>query len=115
MHLQLWAMGRGSSIEQLKRENLPFECISAGDVALLRTPQQEENSVDAPRPRPLTKAEIAEYVRLYATATRNTVEHAGFDGVEIHGANGYLPDQFLREARTSMEAPQKTVRASCSK
>jgi 2,4-dienoyl-CoA reductase-like NADH-dependent reductase (Old Yellow Enzyme family) len=65
-----------------------------GMFALPRTPQQEEN---APRPRPLTKAEIAEYARLYATAARNAVERAGFDGVEIHGANGYLPDQFLKE------------------
>ena len=97
MYLQLWAMGRGASIEQLKREDPSFEFVSAGDVALPRTPQQEENGVDAPRPRPLTKAEIAEYVGLYAKAARNAVERAGFDGVEIHGANGYLLDQFLKE------------------
>ena len=90
-------MWRGASIEQLKREDPSFEYVSAGDVVLPRTPQQEENGVDAPRPRPLTKAEIAEYVRLYATAARNAVECAGFDGVEIYGANGYLPDQFLKE------------------
>ena len=49
------------------------------------------------RPRPLTKAEIAEYVQLYAMGARNAVERAGFDGVEIHGANGFLLDQFLKE------------------
>jgi len=40
--------------------------------------------------------EIGEYVRLFATAAENAVLRAGFDGVEIHGANGYLPDQFLQ-------------------
>jgi 2,4-dienoyl-CoA reductase-like NADH-dependent reductase (Old Yellow Enzyme family) len=40
-------------------------------------------------------------VQLYATASRNAVEHASFDGVEIHGANGYHPDQFLKETSNS--------------
>ena len=39
-------------------------------------------------PRPLTVAEIQEYVQWYAKAARNAVHGAGFDGVEIHGANG---------------------------
>jgi NADPH2 dehydrogenase len=97
MYLQLWALGRAASIEHLKKEDPSFEYVSAGDVPLPGTPQQEESGDDAPRPRPLTKAEIAEYVQLYATAARNAVERAGFDGVEIHGANGYLPDQFLKD------------------
>jgi NADPH2 dehydrogenase len=47
-------------------------------------------------PRALTVEEIEEYVQLYLTAARNAVLGAGFDGVEIHAANGYLPDQFLQ-------------------
>ena len=54
------------------------------------------------RPRPLTEAEIDEYVDLYAAAARNAVENAGFDGVEIHGANSYLLDQFLQDVCVSL-------------
>jgi NADPH2 dehydrogenase len=98
MYLQLWALGRAGSVEQLKREDPSFEYVSAGDVPLPReTPYKEEYGDHPPSPRPLIKGEIAEYVQLYATAARNAVERAGFDGVEIHGANGYLVDQFLKE------------------
>jgi N-ethylmaleimide reductase len=46
-------------------------------------------------PRALEENELAELVRNFVTAARNAQE-AGFDGVEVHGANGYLLDQFLR-------------------
>lgn len=45
-------------------------------------------------PKAATTAEIADLVRDYSQAAANAIE-AGFDGVEIHGANGYLLDQFL--------------------
>ena len=45
----------------------------------------------------LTGSEIAQLVEDYAQAAANAIE-AGFDGVEIHGANGYLIDQFLHHA-----------------
>jgi len=47
-------------------------------------------------PRTLTKDEIKEYIAAYVTAARNAIR-AGFDGVEVHGANGYLPDQFIQD------------------
>lgn len=47
-----------------------------------------------PTPRELTADEIQEIIRDHATAARHAVE-AGFDGIEIHGANGYLTHQFL--------------------
>ena len=43
-------------------------------------------------PRELTRAELREYVQLYSKAA---IE-AGFDSVEVHAANGYLPDQFVQ-------------------
>jgi NADPH2 dehydrogenase len=49
-------------------------------------------------PRALTVEEIKEYVKLYTTAAENAVLKAGFDGVEIHAASGFLLDQFLQTA-----------------
>jgi N-ethylmaleimide reductase len=49
-----------------------------------------------PTPRALDTAEIPAIVEQYAQAARNALT-AGFDGVEVHGANGYLIDQFLRD------------------
>lgn len=47
-----------------------------------------------PTPRALTTEEVKQTVQEYVTAAKNAIE-AGFDGVEIHGANGYLIDQFI--------------------
>jgi N-ethylmaleimide reductase len=49
-----------------------------------------------PTPRALDTAEIPAIVEKYAQAARNALA-AGFDGVEVHAANGYLIDQFLRD------------------
>ncbi len=42
-------------------------------------------------------AEIKQYVEWHRIAAHNAVHRAGFDGVEVHGANGFLVDQFLRD------------------
>ncbi len=55
---------------------------------------------DAAVPVPLTEEEIWEYVGYYKQAAKNAIS-AGFDGVELHGANGYLIDQFI-QAVTNM-------------
>ncbi|MFD7260607.1 alkene reductase [Streptomyces sp. NPDC059874] len=53
-----------------------------------------QGPLDFPTPKELTEDEIARTVEDYAAAARNAVA-AGFDGVELHGANGYLIHQFL--------------------
>jgi N-ethylmaleimide reductase len=52
---------------------------------------------DVPEPQALTIAGIQLIIADYAQAARNAIA-AGLDGVEIHGANGYLLDQFLNSA-----------------
>ncbi|KZV88889.1 FMN-linked oxidoreductase [Exidia glandulosa HHB12029] len=88
IYCQLWALGRAASAEQLALEMPGADVVSSGDV------QQDPNYV---KPRPMTHAEIDEMVTFYADAAKNAVFGAGFDGVEIHGANGYLVDQFINE------------------
>lgn len=48
-------------------------------------------------PEELAEDEIWEVISDFAAAAEKAVHQAGFDGVEIHGANGYLPDQFLQD------------------
>ncbi|KAH9056798.1 hypothetical protein EDB87DRAFT_1686815 [Lactarius vividus] len=83
MFLQLWACGRTADPALLKEEG-GFDLVAPSPIPL-------ENNV----PRELTVAEIKEYVQLYSKAASNAIK-AGFDGVEIHVANGCLPDQFLQ-------------------
>lgn len=54
------------------------------------------------KPRALETEEIPAIVEDYAQAARNAIE-AGFDGVEIHGANGYLIDQFIKDGTNKRE------------
>lgn len=84
----MWALGRAAIAVELKSDDPSFELVAPSPVPLTK------RSTDVPRP--LTISEIEEFVQLYAQAAKNAVE-AGFDGVEIHGANGYLIDQFLQD------------------
>ncbi|KAI8662153.1 Oxidored-FMN domain-containing protein [Fusarium sp. Ph1] len=82
---QLWALGRTAEPDVAKKEGIVF--CSSSDIAL--------DSV-RPRPKPFTIPEIHECIQVYAQAAKNAIE-AGFDGVELHGANGYLIDQFIQD------------------
>lgn len=68
------------------------EIVSASDVPA----EKGGVSTDEPdvKPRPLTETEVEEIIHAFGETTRRAIE-AGFDGVEIHGANGYLIQQFF--------------------
>ncbi|WMM89333.1 NADH-dependent flavin oxidoreductase [Heyndrickxia coagulans] len=69
----------------------PAELVPGGDVVSASETDSSDGSVHA---RALTGEETAEIVKAFGEATRRVIE-AGFDGVEIHGANGYLIQQFF--------------------
>lgn len=96
IYLQLWALGRAADPAQLVLEDPSFKCISSGNIQLVSLGNVKIEGQDL-APHSLTVDEIKEYVQFYATAASNAVHKAGFDGVEIHNANGYLPDQFLQD------------------
>ncbi|WP_341962362.1 alkene reductase [Pseudomonas sp. RC10] len=89
--LQLWHVGRVSHPIYLNGEApvAPSAVQQKGHVSLVRP------LADYPTPRALELAEIEDVVEAYRVGAENA-KAAGFDGVEIHGANGYLLDQFLQ-------------------
>ncbi|RDX42072.1 NADH:flavin oxidoreductase/NADH oxidase [Lentinus brumalis] len=108
IYLQLWALGRAARPKVFHAEFPDYPYVSASDIPLSTSPTEI--------PRPLTKdgtwlqllyltlsfthrlsTEIEEYIQWYGQAASNAVDRAGFDGVELHGANGYLVDQFLQD------------------
>lgn len=91
--LQLWHVGRVSDPIYLNGELpvAPSALKPEGHVSLVR-PQR-----DYVVPRALRTDEIPEIIAAYKTGAENA-KKAGFDGVEIHGANGYLLDQFLQDS-----------------
>ncbi|KAH7371126.1 hypothetical protein BKA66DRAFT_470188 [Pyrenochaeta sp. MPI-SDFR-AT-0127] len=82
---QLWALGRTANAKVAEDEDIII--TSSGDI-----PVDSEHST----PVPLSLDQIKGIIRDYAQAAKNAIE-AGFDGVELHGANGYLIDQFLQD------------------
>jgi 2,4-dienoyl-CoA reductase-like NADH-dependent reductase (Old Yellow Enzyme family) len=92
MLLQLWHVGRVSHPLFLdgKLPVAPSALAPAGNVSLVRPPTPFVT------PRALERAEIPGIIDAYRRGAQNA-ELAGFDGVELHGANGYLLDQFLQD------------------
>lgn len=89
---QLWHVGRISHPDFLDGQ-APVSASALVLDGMVRVPGGERKPYTVPHALPLP--EIAATIAAYKTAAQNAQE-AGFDGVEIHGANGYLPDQFLR-------------------
>jgi N-ethylmaleimide reductase len=92
MVAQLWHMGRLVHPDLGGGQPLSASATTAPDYA--HTYEGKKPYVEA---RVATKDDIARIVDDYAQAARNAVA-AGFDGVQVHGANGYLVDQFLRDS-----------------
>ena len=92
MFLQLWHVGRISDPEYLggAQPVAPSAIAAEGHVNLLR-PKRAFST-----PRALEEKEIPGIIEAYRQGAANA-KAAGFDGVEIHGANGYLLDQFLQD------------------
>ncbi|MBW6452511.1 MAG: alkene reductase [Methyloprofundus sp.] len=91
--LQLWHCGRVSHSSLLPHGMLPQAPSAikpAGEVFTNEGMQAYET------PHALTVDEIQTVIEMYKKAAQNSLA-AGFDGVEVHGANGYLLDQFLRD------------------
>jgi N-ethylmaleimide reductase len=90
--LQLWHVGRISHPDLQPDGALPVAPSPVAAAGMAMTPSGQKPFVE---PRQLAADEIPGLVRQYAAGAWRARE-AGFDGVEIHGANGYLIDQFLR-------------------
>jgi len=92
---QIWHVGRVSHTSYQPNGAAPPSStnrrISTGQVYL----PTADGVADYSTPRALETEEVGQYVEHFRKAARNAIE-AGFDGVEIHGAHGYLIDQFLK-------------------
>ncbi|MDD5404324.1 MAG: alkene reductase [Sulfuricella sp.] len=91
--LQLWHCGRVSHPSLLPDGMLPLAPSAIKPRGEVYTPEGMKPFVT---PHALTLGEMPGIIEQYRSAAGNALE-AGFDGVEIHGANGYLLDQFLRD------------------
>ncbi len=99
--LQLWHVGRQSHQDLQPGGGLP---VAPSAIAAIGEAYTDAGPKPHPVPRALELAEIAGVVAEFRQGAAHALA-AGFDGVEIHGANGYLPDQFLHDGsnqRTDM-------------
>lgn len=102
MFAQLWHVGRVSHISLQEKGQSPVapSAILAEGVKVFLDPEGKGpgngagEMVQHSMPRELSIPEIQDIIRDYVQAAKNAIE-AGFDGVELHGANGYLIEQFI--------------------
>ena len=91
---QIWHVGRISHTSLLPEGEQPVSATAK----IAHTKTFTPNGFDpVSQPRALTTEEVGQVVDQFRQAARNAVD-AGFDGVEVHGANGYLVEQFLRDS-----------------
>lgn len=99
IYLQLWHVGRISHPSLQPDGMLPVapSAIKPRGEAFIENENGEGGLVPFVTPRALQIEEMPYIVRQYARGSRNALE-AGFDGVEVHAANGYLLDQFINSS-----------------
>jgi N-ethylmaleimide reductase len=97
--IQLWHMGSIVHPDFLDGE-LPVSSSAVKQQGSLTTPKGRDREFAVPKA--LTKSEIGNVVQQFADAARRAID-AGIDGVEIHGANGFLVDQFTRDSINQRE------------
>jgi N-ethylmaleimide reductase len=95
---QLWHVGRVSHVDLQPDGQKPVapSAITAKTKTFLIHADGKGEFVPTSEPRALDASELPGIVHAFRHAARNCVSTAGFDGVEVHGANGYLLDQFLK-------------------
>ena len=91
IYCQLFGMGRAADVETSRKEGVPILAPSAIPI--------DGNSAV---PRAMTLDEIRQTIQDFVDSSKNAIR-AGFDGVEIHVANGYLLDQFLQDGSNKRE------------
>lgn len=94
---QLWHMGRAVHSSVTGQQPVAPSAIVAPGLA-----HTYDGKMSYEQPRALDIADIARILDDYAHAARNALA-AGFDGVQLHAANGYLIDQFLRDSTNCRE------------
>lgn len=92
--LQLWHVGRFSSVELQPNGQAP---VAPSAIKAQGSTYTTKGFVPVSTPRALETNEIPGIIEQYRVAARNA-KRAGFDGVEVHSANSYLLDQFLRDS-----------------
>lgn len=96
--LQLWHVGRVSSSKVNGLQPIAPSSILAKNTNVYvfdGAPNGDATFVPTETPKEMSDSDIQQVIQEFTQAAKNAIE-AGFDGVEIHGANGYLIDQFLR-------------------
>jgi len=95
IYLQLWHVGRISRPELQPDGQLPVAPSAIKPEGAMTFTDAHSGMVEVLQPRALSHEEIPSLVEQFRKGAENA-KRAGFDGVEIHGANGYLLDQFMR-------------------
>lgn len=96
MFAQLWHVGRVTHPDNIGGEQpISSSALKAENVKIfVDNGNDEPGFVDVVEPRSMTKSDIEQVIAEYRQAALNAME-AGFDGIELHAANGYLINQFI--------------------